>query len=506
MQQILFNKICFSLTLLFLSLNSAIAVKIKKELPLVPYPKSLELKKGTFTPNNNLIFTYDKSEKSIHQTAHTCADDFSALGYTVAHNKRVLREKDLEIKLILNDEKQLGDEGYKLNTLGNISITANNNNGLFWGTRTLLQLLANGPGKPVPHLEIKDSPEFEYRGLMVDNARHFHSIEFHLKTIKKIASYKLNKYQIHFSDHQSYTLPSDLFPSLPTKGRHYTKKEVKLLVETAKKYHVEIIPEIDVPGHAGALNRSLNLRCKGGGHRKLCIGKEETYKALEKLFAEVMAMIPGKYWHLGADEVHYDGKSCTDCVAGMQKKGFKTGDQLFNNFINRMHNLIKADGRKMLVWEGFNPKVSPLVHKDIIVCPFDIKHKGRMPNHYFEAGYKLLNTSWTPLYVADNIYVTTPEIIAKWSPYMFGAGRSPQPYAYWKKYNPDQYKGIILGAQMCSWDIEEKAEEGLLFGSGPGFHNYGRPGPRVQIMAERVWTGSATSPKSLLERVHAHYW
>lgn len=89
---------------------------------------------------------------------------------------------------------------------------------------------------------------------------------------------------------------------------------------------------------------------------------------------------------------------------------------------------------------------------------------------------------------------------------MFGAGRSPQPFAYWKKFKPEDYRGKIIGGQMCSWAIEEKAEEGLLFGTGPGFDNYGRPGPRVQIMAERVWTGSGTAVKDLLERVGVSYW
>ena len=89
---------------------------------------------------------------------------------------------------------------------------------------------------------------------------------------------------------------------------------------------------------------------------------------------------------------------------------------------------------------------------------------------------------------------------------MFGAGRSPQPLAYWKKFKPEAYRGKIMGGQMCSWDIEEKAEEGLLFGTGPGFYDYGRPEPRAQIMAERLWTGSKTTAKDLLERTGVSYW
>jgi hypothetical protein len=126
-----------------------------------------------------------------------------------------------------------------------------------------------------------------------------------------------------------------------------------------------------------------------------------------------------------------------------------------------------------------------------------------MPTDYLDAGYELMNTAWSPLYVADNIYMTTPEIIARWTPWMFGAGRSPQPFARWQKLEETPH---ILGAQVCSWAIEEKAEMGLLFGKGPGFPEYGRPGPRAQIAAERMWTGGRTSYKSLLERTGASYW
>jgi hypothetical protein len=160
----------------------------------------------------------------------------------------------------------------------------------------------------------------------------------------------------------------------------------------------------------------------------------------------------------------------------------------------------------VLVWEGFYPNGIPEISKEILVCPFDITHEGRMPKDYFDSGYRVLNTSWTPLYIANKIYMTTPEIMARWSPYMFGAGRSPQPFAYWKKLDPNEYEGRIVGAQMCTWDLEEKAEAGLLFGTEPGYPDYGRPGPRLQIMAERTWTGSRTSIENLLERVGAHYW
>lgn len=489
---------------------SLAAEAARAELKLVPYPQKLEYQTGTFTPTKDLSWVYDKSNQELTQLAATCGQDLVQLGFSPPQDAAPAPDATA-IKLTLQADEDLGQDGYRLTVDSSVAISAATVDGLFWGTRTLLQLLQGGPQSAFPQLTISDKPEFGYRGLLIDNARSFHSLDFHIENIKRMAAFKLNRYQIHFSDHESYTLPSAAFPNLPTKDRHFTLEQVQKLVAAAEQYHVMIVPEIDMPGHSGALTRGIAaFRCTDipaeAGANKLCIGSEETYVLLEKLFTEIMEMIPGDYWHLGADEVSYKGRGCAACANRMDQEKFQSGHEMFNYFINRMHKVVKAKDRKMLVWEGFLPTLAPLVDKDIIVCPFDVKHKGIMPSDYFNAGYTVLNTAWSPLYVADGIYMTTPEIIARWSPYMFGAGRSPQPFAYWTKFKPEGYRGKIIGGQMCSWAMPEIVEEGLLFGTGPGHPNYGRPGPRVQIMAERLWTGSGTSVKSLLERTGAHYW
>jgi hexosaminidase len=440
-------------------------------LRLVPYPQQVEIQTGEFVPPKDLLLTHDQSQKEIGHVADTCIQDLAGIGFSASQGTPRAKAQAGSIELSLQNDPSLGQEGYRLKIESTVSISAATLDGLFWGTRTLLQLMHAGPQKGIPQLTIIDKPEFEYRGLLIDNARRFHTMDFHIDTIKRMAAFKLNRYQIHFSDHESYTLPSAAFPNLPTQNRHYTPEEIRRLVHVARQYHVMIVPEIDVPGHAGALLRGIKgLGCEGGGG-KLCIGREETYEVLETLFTEIMGMIPGSYWHLGADEVSYDGTRCPRCAARMTQEDLKTGVQLYHYFINRMHGSVKGQGRQMFVWEGFSPTLDPEIDKDIMVCPFDVKHHGHMPSDYFKAGYRVLNTAWSPLYVADNLYMTTPEILARWSPYMFGAGRSPQPLAYWKKFKPEAYQGRIMGGQMCSWAIEEKAEEGLLFGTGPGFPN-----------------------------------
>jgi len=506
------------------------------ELSLIPWPQHIDINEERLIINRNLLLVNSSGDNDIEQIINTCFNDLRDIGFSVdisgkqvnntrsKSNKQVSNTRSKSGKQVSNPRgktqilfflegselNNYGEEGYKLEVGDNISLYAATSAGLFWGSRTVLQLLEQGPGISIPQMDISDQPVVKYRGLMIDVARSFHFLEFHLEMIKKMAYYKLNHYMIHFSDHQSYTLPTDIYPGLPTPGRHYLKEDISKMVEMAKEYHVNIVPSVDVPGHSGALIRGIpELAFNEEG--KLDVTKERTYEILQNIFGELMELFPGPVWHLGADEVGYPDLEDTPdegYAEWMKRHKFSKGSQLLNHFINRMHDFIKGKGYQMFVWEGFKPDLYPKVNNEIIVCPFDVKHEGIMPEDYMRVGYKLLNTSWTPLYIADKIYMTTPEIMARWNIRMFGAGRSPHPIKYWKKFRPDEIITEVVGSQMCSWANEEKAEWGLLFGSeaGPGFPDYGRPGPRVQIFSERVWTGDKTSVKDLLERAGVSYW
>ncbi len=475
-------------------------------LKLVPWPSSIESEHGTFLPAEELPLLPRTGQPDVLGVVDVFLEDLSGIG----RNARVIADRAQQgaVKFSLVDEPELGAEGYRMRvSTDGIELFGSTTTGLFRGTRTLLQLLEEGPGQPIPCMRIDDSPLLGHRGVLIDVARKFHSLDFHLAMIREMAAYKLNVYQIHFSDDQSYTLPSERFPNLPTEGRSYSREDIRQLVECAERYHVTVVPEIDVPGHSRALNQGIpetNCTHAASPLGVVCLGSPASLEAVRELFSEVMEMIPGPCWHLGADEVAYDRyQGCSACAAALKSGGLSDVRPLYREFINRMNAFVKSHGRRMFVWEGFQPGGLPEIDKDIVVFLFDVKHEGRMPKDYLDAGYELMNTAWSPLYVADNIYMTTPEIIARWTPWMFGAGRSPQPFARWQKLEETPH---ILGAQVCSWAIEEKAEMGLLFGKGPGFPEYGRPGPRAQIAAERMWTGGRTSYKGLLERTGASYW
>ncbi|MBX3255746.1 MAG: beta-N-acetylhexosaminidase [Chitinophagaceae bacterium] len=479
-------------------------------LQLIPWPAHIDIKNEKLAISRNLLIINISNKTEVEQVIHTFSNDLKKSGFQIQGSSKSGALKII-LSLIDADEGKLGDEGYQLVVDNNITITATTIKGLFWGSRTVLQLLQKGPNASIPKLEISDQPVSKYRGLMIDVARNFHSLDFHLETIKKMASYKLNYYMIHFSDQESYTLPSDLYPALPTPGRNYSKDDIRKIVALAKEYHVNIVPSVDVPGHSGSIIKEFPALSFNKDTYKIDATREETINTLQKIFGELMELFPGPVWHLGADEVGYpDLKNSPsgEYTEWMVKNKYSKGSQVLNHFINRMYDFIKGKGYQMLVWEGFQPNMYPKVNTEITVCPFDVLHEGIMPTDYMDAGYRLLNTSWAPLYVADKKDMTTPDLIARWNINMFGKGRSPQPFSYWNKYRPEQIRTEIIGGQMCSWAIEEKAEWGLLFGKegGAGFPEYGMPAPRIQIFSERVWTGSKTSAADLLERTGASYW
>jgi hexosaminidase len=475
--------------------------------PLVPWPREIAFLGGGWqAPRELAVHGNLDASLGVHQIARLVAKELEDAGFVLTSEEEAPR---LHLQLISENDAAAHpskDETYTLTIRDGIVIQATAPRGLFWGTRTALQLLAEGPGRRLPQLRITDGPAFGYRGLLIDVAREFHNLDFHRRMIKALASYKLNVYHLHFSDDQSYTLPSKAFPELPTPGCHYSREEIAELCRVAEAHQVTLVPEIDVPGHVGALTRALpGFWCDHAQEPPgvLCLGNEATYEMLETLFAEVMEMLPGPYWHLGADEVRYQAyQGCSRCASRMAELGLTDIHGLYNRFINRMNAFVKAQGRQMFVWEGFRPDSEPTVDQDIVVFPFDVKFEGMMPDDYLEGGYRLINTAWSPLYVAG-ISMTTPEDMARWTPDLFGAGRAPTPPKYWHRLADVSQ---ILGGQVCSWANEEEAEWGLLLGEGPGFPEYGRPGPRLPIAAERLWTGGKKSFPDLLERVGAAYW
>ncbi|MGV9950975.1 beta-N-acetylhexosaminidase [Streptomyces cellulosae] len=231
-------------------------------------------------------------------------------------------------------EGPYGSEGYRLRSgPSGITLTAAKPAGLFHGVQTLRQLLPadveQRTRRPGPWLvaggTVTDSPRFGWRGAMLDVSRHFFSVDEVKRYIDRISLYKINKLHLHLSDDQGWRIAIDSWPRLATyggstevgggPGGYYTKDDYREIVRYAASRYLEVVPEIDMPGHTNAALASYaGLNCDGVapplytgtqvGFSSLCVGKEITYDFVEDVVREIAALTSGRYLHIGGDEAH----------------------------------------------------------------------------------------------------------------------------------------------------------------------------------------------------------
>ena len=289
------------------------------------------------------------------------------------------------IALELTDSlSYLGHEGYQLSVLSNrVGITATSPAGLFYGSQTLLQLLPeeierNGPSVRtdwvIPKASIEDRPRFPWRGLHLDVSRHFMPKDFIKKLIDLIARYKLNIFHWHLTDDQGWRIEIKRHPKLTqvgawrrengqTYGGFYTQDDVHEIVDFAERRHVQIVPEIEMPGHClAALAAYPELSCTGGPFDvaktwgvfpdAYCAGNESTFAFLEDVLSEVLDLFPGMYVHIGGDECLPDRwKTCPRCQARRHALGLCTENELQGYFVGRVAAFIASHNRRAIGWD-----------------------------------------------------------------------------------------------------------------------------------------------------------
>jgi hexosaminidase len=255
-----------------------------------------------------------------------------------------------------------GAEGYRLDSgRGGVTITAARSAGLFHGVQTLRQLLPAAVEKdsvqPGPWLvaggTISDSPRYAYRGAMLDVSRHFFTVAQVKRYIDELALYKVNKLHLHLSDDQGWRIAIDSWPRLATyggstevgggTGGYYTKADYQEIVRYAASRYLEVVPEIDMPGHTNAALASYaDLNCDGVapplytgtdvGFSSLCVGKDLTYDFVDDVIRELAAITPGRYLHIGGDEAH------------------STSHEDYVKFMDRVQPIVAKYGKTVIAW------------------------------------------------------------------------------------------------------------------------------------------------------------
>lgn len=381
-------------------------------IAIIPEPVKLVKQPGHFILPQNIFIQVGKSPELKQTVAFLQQRLTVPTGYfvSVVHPPMA----NATIKLIINDTEDaiLGNEGYHLNVgLKQIVIRANKPAGIFYGVQTLLQLLPKEIESKeeiesikwtAPCVEITDYPRLGWRGLMFDVARHFFTKEEVKQYIDAMVRYKYNILHLHLSDDEGWRIEikglpkltevgawnvkrvgtfGDFIPPKPDEPRNYggfyTQEDIKELVAYAKERFVDIMPEIDVPGHSLAAIASypelsctpeaVNYKVRSGEKimdwsrgapplglvdNTLCPANEKVYVFLDTVFSQVAQLFPFPYIHVGGDEVARNFWEKNDQIKELMKReGLKTIPQVQAYFTKRVEQIVTAKGKKFMAWD-----------------------------------------------------------------------------------------------------------------------------------------------------------
>jgi hexosaminidase len=354
---------------------------------LVPKPLRIEQRSGKFVLNGNTVILVDKDSADAANVAKLLAERIGRstgfrLAVTPYDGKTAIRNAIL--LTAQNAPAALGAEGYTLEVMADgVTIAAGDGAGLFYGTQTLLQLMPPqvfAPAKVEGKVEwtaaavrIEDRPRFRWRGLLLDPARHFFSRQEVENFIDLMAQHKLNTLQLHLTDNEGWRVEIKRYPKLTATsawrtsdpffgtqypadkpyGGFYSQDDVRQLVAYAKARYINIVPEIEMPAHAGgAIAAFPEMSCPGKWTGEVCPGNDATVDILQGVLTEVIDIFPSKYIHIGGDEASKaNWKECPKCQERMKREGLKDWNELQSYFIRRMEKFLNAHGRTLVGWD-----------------------------------------------------------------------------------------------------------------------------------------------------------
>ncbi|MCC6288787.1 MAG: family 20 glycosylhydrolase [Chitinophagaceae bacterium] len=379
---------------------------------IVPEPVSIIEKQGVYSlTENSSIYIAAGNNELGRIAAYLQKSINTSTGFNIK-TSTATSTNGIILSLNATADNELGNEGYTLNvTSDNITVSANAPAGLFYAVQTLLQLLpkeiesrsaVKNINWTIPAVEIKDYPRFGWRGLMFDVSRHFFTKAEVKQFIDEMARYKFNLLHMHLTDDQGWRIEIKSYPKLTSVGAwnvkktgtfnyfsnplpdeprnyggFYTQDDLKEIVQYAKDQFINILPEVDVPGHSLAAIASYpELSCTPGadkykvnsgekfmvwppkGHfyglvdNTLCPANEKVYEFLDKVFTEVAQIFPFEYIHMGGDETARNfWEKSPQIKALMQREKLKNLDEVQSYFVKRVEKIVNAKGKKLIGWD-----------------------------------------------------------------------------------------------------------------------------------------------------------
>ncbi len=335
----------------------------------------------------------------------------------------------------------------------------------------------------LPQCLIESFPDSSFRAIQIDVARKWHPLDYLYKYVDLAAFYGMNRLIIHFTDDESYTLPSDIYPKLSTENRHYTKAELKALEEYALSRSVMIIPEIDMPGHSARFCQNYPEIFGSCG---ITEASEKAFSALENIYLEALELFSGSdFIHLGGDEaVLGRWLDSEESVSYMEENGIKDVAELYGHYIGRMCEFIISKGKTPIVWEGFKKEYNGLVPKKTVVVAWESLYQ--LAPDLAKDGFTLLNASWKPLYVVSPWRMWSPSEILTWNKYKWDHFLEKSPAFGGDKVFVGE-DAPVLGGILCAWGDYLKNYESCRFACQLEFKCVM---PRGAALSEKLWTSN----------------
>ena len=434
---------------------------------------------GNITIDANTKIVYKKGDAQMEKIAQQFAADLKTMfGYKVQAIAGKASKGDISIAIKKN--KKLGAEGYKVTIDDKVTLTASTEQGAFWGTRTLLQILEQNNGATLPKGTITDWPDYEMRSFMLDCGRKFIPISFLHEYVDFMAYYKMNTFHIHLNDNafkqyfehnwdktpSGFRLESDFFPGLASRDGYYTKAEFIELQKHAEKMGVEIIPEFDVPAHSLAfVHYRPELGSKEYGLDHLDLFNPATYTFVDSLFMEFLGgdepVFRGPRFHVGTDE--YSNRD----TAVVEK---------FRYFTDHCIREAEKYGKQACVWGALTHAKGNTPVKVENVLMYEWYNGYADPTEMMKLGYDVVSIpdGYTYIVPAAGYYydfLNCKHLYEAWTPAQIGNQK-------FEEKHPQ-----IKGGSFAVWN--DHAGNGI---SCKDIHY--RVYPAMQTMAVKMWTGA----------------
>lgn len=389
-----------------------------------------------------------------------------------------------DIVLALKADRLLGPEGYELRIgRDQVVLTAPTAKGLFWATRTLLQMLDQTQGKRLPCGSTRDWPDYAIRGAMLDAGRKYLPMPMLRDYVRVMAYYKMNMLQVHLNDNgfplyfddnwdktqAAFRLESNLFPGLTARDGFYTKQSFTALQLLGDSLGVDVVPEIDVPAHSLAFSRfrpSIASNDYGADH--LDLGNPATYAFLDSLFGEYLGgedpVFKGRYVHIGTDE--YSNKT-------------QQLVEQFRGFTDHYIKLVEQYGKKAVIWgsQTHARGATPIKVKDVLMCAWSNDYS--RPDSMMALGYDLISIPDREVYIVPKAgyyhdYLDCRWLYENWTPAVINGNKFPERHPQ------------IKGGMFAVWND--------VVGNGISTRDiHYRAMPAIRTLATKMWTGSGVS-------------